>query len=92
MLSFTEPLDRAAAEDPSRYAVRTWGLRRSADYGSPHLDETDRPVTSAELSPDGRTVTLAVEGFASTRCYSLEWRLESAAGPPAAGSLHGTVH
>lgn len=91
-LTFPEALDRAAAEDPSRYAVRTWSLRRSADYGSPHLDETDRRVTAADLSADGRTLTLAVEGLGPTHCYSLQWRTATAEGRSASGSLHGTIH
>jgi hypothetical protein len=91
-LAFPQALERGAAEDPTRYAIRTWSIRRSADYGSPHLDERDRTVTAARLSEDGRTVTLDVEGFGPTRCYSLGWRLEAADGTAASGTLHGSVH
>ena len=91
-LSFPEAIDAALAAEPGRYRVRTWSIRRSADYGSPHLDELDRRVTQAVVSSDGRSVTLDVEGFGPTRCYSLEWDLRGADGSPATGTLHGTLH
>ncbi len=91
-LSFPAGLDASMAADPGRFKVRTWSIRRSADYGSPHLDEADRTVTRAVLSPDGRTVTLDVDGFGPTRCYALEWDLRGADGTPATGTLHGTLH
>jgi hypothetical protein len=90
-LTFPEPLLRAAATDPGRYKVRTWNIRRSADYGSPHLDERDRSVTAATLAPDGKSVALDVEGFGPTRCYALEWTLTAADGTPVTGVINGTV-
>src|SRR5204863_7803082 len=31
-VTFTDPLDRKTATDPSRWAVRVWSLKRSANY------------------------------------------------------------
>jgi hypothetical protein len=89
-LTFCEPL-AAAAADPQAWAVRTWNLKRSANYGSDHFDETARPVAAAEVSPDGRRVRLRVPDFASTWCYAVEWRIEAADGSPVRGVLNGTM-
>jgi putative heme-binding domain-containing protein len=90
-LTFPEPLATAAA-DPKAWTLRTWNLKRSANYGSEHFDEADRPVAAAKVSSDGRRVTLRVPDFASTWCYAVEWRIEAADGSPVRGVLHGTMH
>ena len=79
------------ATDSGNFLVKTWTIRRSADYGSPHLDERDRPVTAATLSADGTTITLAIEGFESTRCYSLTWDIDAADGTDVKGAINGTL-
>ncbi|MBU6276736.1 MAG: c-type cytochrome [Planctomycetes bacterium] len=91
-LSFAEPLDRTATADPSAWRLRTWGLERTANYGSKHVGETDRDVTAVEVSADGRVVTLRAPGFAATWCYALEWRVKAADGAEVRGVLHGTLH
>jgi len=89
-LTFAEPLDRAAAA-PSAWSLRTWGLTRSANYGSPHRDETVRPIEAVEVSADGRAVTIRSTGFAPDWCYALEWDV-AGGGEPVRGRLHGTMH
>lgn len=91
-LDFGAPLDRSAAADPAAWTVRTWGLKRTKNYGSKHLDERDRAVTMAEVSADGRRVTLRVPTFAATWCYAVEWRTKAADGTPVNGVLHGSLH
>jgi putative heme-binding domain-containing protein len=91
-LTFPEPLDRAAAMSSNAWALRTWGLKRTKNYGSPHIDETDRAVAAVELSTDGRIVTLRAPDFAATWCYALEWDVAAADGAPVRGALHGTLH
>jgi hypothetical protein len=91
VLTFPGPLDAASATDSGNFLVKTWTIRRSAEYGSPHLDERDREVTAATLSADGTTITLAIEGFESTRCYSLSWDINVADGSAVKGTINGTV-
>jgi hypothetical protein len=38
-ITFSGALDSKTANDPASYAVRTWSLKRSAQYGSKHYDE-----------------------------------------------------
>jgi hypothetical protein len=91
-LTFHEPLDRTAAAEPAAWKLTTWNLKRSANYGSDHLDETVRRITAAELSSDGRQVVLRAADFAATWCYALEWETTAADGAPVRGVLHGTLH
>jgi putative heme-binding domain-containing protein len=91
-LSFAEPLDPDLATRTTAWKVHTWGLERTAKYGSKHIDETDREVVAVELSSDGRQVVLRVPAFASNWCYSIEWNVAAADGLPVRGVLHGTMH
>jgi hypothetical protein len=90
-VEFALPLG-AKANEPGSWKIRAWDLKRTAKYGSDHFNERDIPVTSAELSSDGRRVSLTVPEFGPTWCYSLEWKVLSADGAPIKGVLHGTMH
>ena len=48
-ITFTGALDRKTATDSSRYSVRVWGLKRTENYGSDHIDE--RPLDRAGRQP-----------------------------------------
>ena len=91
-LTFPEPLDRAKSEALGNWKVSTWGLVRTKNYGSSHIDERARDVTAAEVSSDQRQVTLRVPGFAATWCYSVEWNIAAADGAEVRGVMHGTMH
>src|SRR5258708_13775246 len=43
-VTFTGPLDRRTAAQADRYAVATWSLRRTPEYGSSHPDEQTLPI------------------------------------------------
>ena len=67
-LTFTVPLDKAAAEDTQNYNGERWNYKRTSNYGSPELS-VENPekkghdkleIKSAKLSADGKTVTLEI--------------------------------
>eukprot|EP00456_Euglypha_rotunda_P042299 TRINITY_DN32_c0_g4_i2.p1 TRINITY_DN32_c0_g4~~TRINITY_DN32_c0_g4_i2.p1 ORF type:complete len:1344 (-),score=278.21 TRINITY_DN32_c0_g4_i2:37204-41235(-) len=89
---FSGELDPKTACDPSRYVVRTWSLKRSADYGSKHHDEKTLAVASVELSEDRRTVTLNLPDIRPTWCMSIEFKLTGSKGEPVNGLIHNTIH
>jgi hypothetical protein len=91
-LTFTAPLDPTAAGDPKNYAVRTWSLKRSAEYGSKHHDEKALTVTGARVSADGRTVTLEVAGLRPTWCMEVKYAVKAPDGSAVEGVIHNTVH
>ena len=90
-VTFSDPLDPASA-GPGAFAFKIWGLKRSANYGSPHYDEHSLPITATRLSPDHRTVTLDIPELAPTQCYELTTKLRSPEGAVIERSLHGTIH
>ncbi|MFT5289935.1 MAG: hypothetical protein ACI82F_002006, partial [Planctomycetota bacterium] len=69
-----------------------WDLKRTKNYGSPHLNEHELQVTSAKLSPDGRSVELEVPGIAPTWCMEIRYELLTASGDPVQGTINNTIH
>ena len=59
-------LDPANAADVKNYEVKVWGLKRSQNYGSKHIDERPLAVAKAALLPDGKTVRLDIPDLAPT--------------------------
>jgi hypothetical protein len=91
-IKFSGELDPANATDGGRYVVRTWSLKRSADYGSKHYDEKTLTVASVKLSDDRRTVTLELPDIQPTWCMSIEYKLTGSHGEPVNGLIHNTIH
>ncbi|MFT5464290.1 MAG: hypothetical protein ACI8QS_003184, partial [Planctomycetota bacterium] len=91
-LGFSGELDRTAASLPANYHVKVWDLKRTKNYGSPHLNEHELQVTSAKLSPDGRSVELEVPGIAPTWCMEIRYELLTANGDPVQGTINNTIH
>lgn len=76
-VTFSDPVGEVAC------SMKTWSLKRSANYGSDHYDVRELPIRSVKASADGRTLTLDIPDLAPTHCYELTIgdRL-----------LHGTIH
>ncbi len=91
-ITFTGELDSNTAGDPKNYSAKTWGLRRSANYGSDHIGENPAAVTAAKLSPDGKTVTLQIEDLKPTWCMEIKYAIKAANGETVRGTIHNTVH
>jgi hypothetical protein len=91
-IAFTGALDPKTAGDPKSYAVKTWGLKRSANYGSDHIGEKAATVTAAKLSADGKTVTLEIADMKPTWCMEIKYALKAADGEAVQGAIHNTVH
>jgi hypothetical protein len=91
-ITFTEPLDRACASDPSHYSAKTWSLKRTANYGSEHYNEQPLRVTAASLSEDGRTVSLTLPEIRPTWGMEINYRLKGLQAEPCVGMIHNTIH
>ena len=99
-LSFTQPLDKASAEDLQNWSGKRWNYNRSENYGSPELNVTDSSkkgreglnITSAKLSRDGRTVTLTVEDLKPVMQQSIKWDLKAADGTKVSQEIQHTIH
>lgn len=91
-VTFTDRLDRSAAEDVVNYHVKAWSLKRSEEYGSDHYDEHELAVETATLASDGRTVMLEIPKIAPTWCMEIAYTLRSESGETFKGQIHNTVH
>jgi hypothetical protein len=90
-LTFTDAIDPASV-DARKVSVKTWALKRTANYGSKHFDEQDLSVRGATLSADGKTVTLDVADLRPTWCMEIKYALRSVAGQTVQGTIHNTIH
>jgi putative heme-binding domain-containing protein len=91
-LTFSDPLQAAAASDPKNFRVKVWSLKRSASYGSKHYDEHELNVASARLLGDSRTVELTIPEIAPTWSMEIRYSLRGADGRPFDGVIHNTIH
>ena len=90
-LTFTEPLDPASL-DVKNLQIKTWSLKRTANYGSKHFDEKPLTVRGAKLSADSKTITLDIAELRPTWSMEIVFSLRSATGTPIQGTIHNTIH
>ena len=91
-ITLSADVDRATAENPANYAVKTWSLKRTANYGSKHYDEQRLEITAAKLSKDGRTVLLEIPEIKPTWCMEIRYSIRGSKGEPVDGVIHNTIH
>ena len=91
-IRFSDPVDPQKSLDPNRFVVRTWSLKRSANYGSNHYDEKELKVASVSLSDDQRTVSIELPEIQPTWCMSIEYKLIGSNGELFNGLIHNTIH
>ncbi|MFI5386281.1 MAG: hypothetical protein ACHQ50_09185 [Fimbriimonadales bacterium] len=91
-ITFTRPLDRKNVCDPACFAVKTWSLKRTVNYGSDHYDEQPARIASVVLSDDGRTVFLEIPELRPTWCMEVSYAIRAKSGEPVVGVIHNTIH
>lgn len=90
-LRFSDPID-ASSVSKDHFKVKTWSLRRTAKYGSDHVDERHLGVLDASIGADQRTIDLELEGMQPTWCMEITYHLKGADGKDIDGKIHNTVH
>lgn len=90
-LTFTDPID-AKTVGLKSFDVKVWGLKRSKDYGSKHINEKSLEVTKATTSPDGLTVRLEISDLQPTWGMEIKFRLRDTSGNSVGGTIHNTIH
>lgn len=89
-LVLTEPVDRATAVDLGSYAMNSYTYLYHATYGSDEIQKRDLNIQSANVSADGRSVRLQIEGLRELFVHELAAiGLRSADGRPL---LHPTAY
>jgi len=91
-ITFTDPLDAVSAATPENYSLKVWSLERTANYGSKHYDEHEIAATAAQVSEDGKSVTLTIPELDRTWCMEIKCRVTSADGEEFERVIHNTIH
>ncbi len=91
-IRFSDPVDPATANDPANYAVKVWSLKRSANYGSKHIDEHPLKVAGAILAADKKSVWLSIPGLQPTWSMEIKYELRGADGASFTRTVHNTIH
>ena len=71
-LTFTEPVDASTLSQLSNYKAQSYWYKSHYKYGSPQMDVTELPITSAQVSADGHTVDLTIPGIQPRRIIQLD--------------------
>lgn len=91
-LTFSDKLEEQSATDKANYVLKTWSLRRSANYGSPHLNNKELQVQEIRLLPNQKTVRLAVKDLKPTMGMEIRFRLKTVDGNQVLNLIHNTIH
>ncbi len=103
-ITFSDPLDKASANDADYYSVRHWNYRWTSNYGSPHVKVSDPKQTikknaeeevevqSASLSPDGKTVTLKIDNLKPVMQMKIQYNIKTADGAKLQSSIWNTIN
>jgi hypothetical protein len=91
-ITFSGPLDPAAATGAGNYRIRAWSLKRTENYGSQHYAEREWAVSKATLARDRATVRLEVPEIRPTWCMEIRFDIVSPKGKPVRGVIHNTIH
>ena len=74
------------------FKVRSWALKRSANYGSKHYDEWEHEVTGVKISKDRRKLRLKIADMKTVWQMSIKYELKGANGEPIVGEIQNTIH
>jgi hypothetical protein len=91
-ITFTDQLDLVEAAAAKNYQIKVWGLKRSREYGSKHVNEKPLAVRGTRLESDGRTVRLEVPELAPTWGMEIRFRVKGTDGRLVTGVIHNTIH
>lgn len=99
-LIFTQPLDRAAAEDLGNWSGKRWNYKRTSNYGSPgfSVENPDAQgqdtlvIESASLSKDGHAVTLTIADIKPVMQQTLTFALQAKDGTELRQEIMHTIN
>jgi glucose/arabinose dehydrogenase/mono/diheme cytochrome c family protein len=91
-IELSDPIDPTFAANPANYRVIVWGLNRSANYGSKHLDEHALAVKQASVSADGTKIRLSIPDLQPTRGMQITATLRSKEGATFTRTIDNTIH
>lgn len=72
LLTFTQPVDKAAAGKAESYKMDAWTWAFRAEYGGPEVDQSKPVIERAEVSEDGLSVRLRISGLVKGNVHLLK--------------------
>jgi len=90
-IRFSGILEKAASTDTENFSIKTWDLKRTANYGSEHYNEQPLKVESARLLDDGKSIRLSVPDLKPTWGMEISYELKSQNGKSIEGKIHNSV-
>lgn len=67
-LTYTQRVSKDVIDNAAeRYQVQQWNYNPTSQYGGPKRNQEDLEVTGATVSPNGRTVSLEIDGLREDR-------------------------
>ena len=90
-LDFASPIDPKSI-DPAKVRMEQWGLKRSARYGSDHIDPHTIDVQRVSLSEDGKTVRIESLELKPSWGMEIQYTFRSTDGQLVQGTIHNTIH
>jgi hypothetical protein len=99
-VTFSDPLDPASAGNLDNYVADWANLKWTGAYGSPEYWVSDPnkqgreklPIQAVQVSADGRTLTLQIDGLQPVYYLSLRYRLKGADGAAMNQELDYTIN
>jgi len=91
-LTFSSRLDEAVAEDPGRYTITTWALKRTRNYGSDRYNTRELAIDQVTLSDDGKTVLIQLPDIEPTWIMEIKYSLEDGDGTAFDGVVQNTIY
>jgi hypothetical protein len=99
-ITFSDPLDRAAAEDLQNYSVEQWTYRWTEKYGSDDYSVANPErkgrdvvnVHAARLSPDRHRVLLEIANLKPVMQMKIKFALKSSDDAPVEWEIYNTIN
>jgi hypothetical protein len=91
-VTFSNALDPTSVQDRAHFQVKTWTLKRSANYGSQHYNEAPSEIKSTRLSDDRKSVFLEIPSIKPTMCMEISYQVRGEHGEIIEGFIDNTIH
>ena len=91
-LTFSDPLSKTSAEDPTNFTITTWDLKRSHNYGSKRYNVQELTIEAIQLAADGKTLSISLPEIQPTWVMEIKYRLQSDDGKPVEGAIQNTIY
>lgn len=99
-ITFSDALDKTSASDADNFNIEQWNYRWTENYGSAQYKISNPKqqghdpveVQDAQVSPDGKTVTLKIDNLRPVMQMKIQYNLKAADGVAVKNAIHHTIN